>query len=575
VTRQVQYRLLGPLEVARDGELLELGGAKQRAVLAILLLEAGRAVSTDRLIEDLWSEQAPGRPKTAIQGYVSGLRKVLGAGVIETVAVGYVLRADLDQLDLHRFERLFSDAHALLGSGDPVAAADMYRQALDLWRGPPLVDFAYESFAQQAINRLEGLQLACVEERIEADLACGRHAELIGELEVLAREQPLRERLHGQLMLALYRSGRQADSLDAYRNVRRQLVEELGIEPTPALQQLERDILMQATGLDLVTAEHTPAAAEAAPARARPDRSILLVPSGGVAPLLEVAEPLARSPHAHELILATLLDTANDPVAEGELADASSELRQLRDDLACRGVVARVAAFTSSDVAGDLVRLASEQEVDLVLIEVDADHLAEKPAPRLHALLVDAPSDVALLVDRNRVRQDGPVLVPFGGADHDWAALELAAWLASAHEAALFLLGVERDRRAGRRDASRLLATASLAVQQLVGVVAEPLLVPPGADGILGPAERAAFLIVGLSSDWQSEGLGAVRAELALTARTPTLFVRRGLRPGGLAPRESFTRFTWSLSDARQLPEERSRGRPSKAAGPAERSISS
>jgi DNA-binding SARP family transcriptional activator len=718
--------LLGPLEVVRDGETIDLGPAKQRAVLAILLLSAGRAVSTDELVEQLWPTKAPGQPNTAIQGYVSGLRKLLGADAIDTVAGGYSLKAAADQVDLHRFERLFADGHTQLVDGDHAQAAATCREALELWRGRPLADFVYESFGQQAINRLDELRLACLEERIEADLACGRDSELIGELEALIEEHPLRERLRGQLMLALYRSGRQAEALEAYQNIRRMLVDELGIEPGPELQQLEREILMQDSALasptetsslpegdvaflmtdvegstqllhslgeayppllaehrrllraacracggqevdrqgdnlffvftrpadaasgaaasqraiasaawpegvtvrirmgihsgqaildeggyvgltvhrtaricaaahggqilvsaearrqlpetgpdafglrdlgehelkDLLESEHLyqlvapglpahfppPRAVESVPNLAGPGRSILLVPSAGnIEPLIEVAEPLARSQHLHELILARLLDPT-EPDAGRDLASASAELQLLRDNLVDRGVATRAAVFTSSTLADDLIRLASEQDVDLVLVDDEPDRIGESLKPELHALLANAPSDVAILVDAEG-RDNGPVLVPFGGSEHDWAALELASWLASAHQVPLRLLGVAGDPAAGKRDASRLLATASLVVQQLIGVSAEPQLVSSGTAEIVELAGEAAFLVVGLSSDWQREGLGTVRAELARSGAAPVLLVRRGLRPGGLAPRESQTRFTWSLAE--------------------------
>ena len=170
-----------------------------------------------------------------------------------------MLRASTDRLDLELFERLLSEAHAQLVAGDPADAAETCRRALELWRGRPLADFGYEAFAQQAIARLEELRLACVEERIEADLECGRHAEVVAELEALAGEHPLRERLRSQLLLALYRSGRQADALTAYQEGRRLLVDELGIEPGPDLQQLHRSILNQDPSLTLPARADPPA----------------------------------------------------------------------------------------------------------------------------------------------------------------------------------------------------------------------------------------------------------------------------------------------------------------------------
>lgn len=233
----MEFRILGPLEVVAEGRAVSLGGTRQRALLAVLLTRANQVVSTERLIDELWGERPPKEARNTVQFYVSQLRKVLGADRIETRAPGYAIRIERDELDLHRFERLVAE-------GGPALT-----EALSLWRGPALADFAYEPFAQAEIARLEELRLAALEQRLEADLALGRHGELVGELEALVAEHPLRERLRGQLMLALYRSGRQAEALDVYRETRRVLVDELGIEPSPTLQELERSILRHDPGL--------------------------------------------------------------------------------------------------------------------------------------------------------------------------------------------------------------------------------------------------------------------------------------------------------------------------------------
>src|SRR5947209_8435410 len=238
----MEFRVLGPLEVVDGDSVIALAGA-QRALLALLLLSANEVVSADRLIEELWGEQTPDSGRTALQVRVSQLRKALGeaGGLVTTRAPGYVMRVETEQLDLTRFERLVGEADAAA----PSVAAFKLREALALWRGPPLADFAFESFAQPVIARLEELRLVAIERRIDADLALGRHAEVVPELESLATEHPLRERLHEQLMLALYRSGRQADALAAYRRTRLRLIEQLGIEPSPALRLLEQAILRQ------------------------------------------------------------------------------------------------------------------------------------------------------------------------------------------------------------------------------------------------------------------------------------------------------------------------------------------
>src|SRR5215211_409426 len=244
-----RFRVLGPLEVVGDQGPLALGGQKQRALLAVLLLNLGRVVSTDSLIDKLWGEDPPRTAGTSLQNLVSQLRKLLGAAAVETRAPGYALHADPDDLDLTKFERLVRSTRG----APPAERAATLREALGLWRGPPLLDLAYEPFAQGEIRRLEELRLAALEERIEAELELGRHAELIGELEALVAEYPLRERVRGQFMLALYRSGRQAEALKAYHDVRRALVEELGIDPSPELQQLQGAILRQETALEPTT----------------------------------------------------------------------------------------------------------------------------------------------------------------------------------------------------------------------------------------------------------------------------------------------------------------------------------
>jgi predicted ATPase/DNA-binding SARP family transcriptional activator len=247
----MEYRVLGPLEV-RDGERsLPLAGAKQRALLALLLVNAGRVVSRDRLIDELWGEQPPETAVTSLQGYVSRLRKLLPAETLLTRPPGYLLEIEPDDLDLRRFELLLAEGREALAQHDAEPAAQLLHEALALWRGPALAEFAFEPFAQAEIGRLEDLRLAAVEERIEADLALGRHAELIGELEALIAENPHRERLRGQLMLALYRSSRQAEALDAYKDARHALVDELGIEPGEKLQELEKLILTHDDSLEV------------------------------------------------------------------------------------------------------------------------------------------------------------------------------------------------------------------------------------------------------------------------------------------------------------------------------------
>ena len=213
----MDFRLLGPLEVAGDEGSLTLGGTKQRSLLAMLLLHANQVVSTDRLIDALWGASPPFTCGKSIQVYVSRLRKAIGDNRLVTHAPGYVLHVDPDELDLARFEQLVAEARR----ASPETASGKLREALALWRGPPLGDLAYEQFAQAEIARLDEMRLAAVEQRVEADLALGSHAELVAELETLVTRHPLRERFRYQLMLALYRSERQADALETYRHARR------------------------------------------------------------------------------------------------------------------------------------------------------------------------------------------------------------------------------------------------------------------------------------------------------------------------------------------------------------------
>ena len=237
----LEFRILGPLEVADEGEPLQLSGQKQRALLALLLLDVNRVVSTDRIVDALWGEEPPRTAATSLQNFVSQLRKLLGSDVVVTKPPGYQLRIEREQLDLERFTRLVEESRA----EPPAERAAKLRHALALWRGPPLADLGFEAFAQQEIGRLEELRLAAIEDRVEAELEAGRHSDLVGELEAFADEHPLRERLRSHLMLALYRSGRQAEALQIYHDTRRVLVDELGIEPSPTLQQLHGAILRQ------------------------------------------------------------------------------------------------------------------------------------------------------------------------------------------------------------------------------------------------------------------------------------------------------------------------------------------
>ena len=281
----MDFRILGPLEVARDGQSLRLGGAQQRALLAVLLIHRGEVLSTDRLIDELWADRPPPTAAKTVQGYVSQLRRVLGEEAIVTRGHGYLLAVVSDQVDVARFEALLREGQAALADGDAVNAQQRLGEALALWRGEPLADFAYDSFAQVEIARLKESRLTAFEARIDAGLALGEHSRLIAELEALVHQHPLRERLIAQLMLALYRSGRQAEALECYRVARSRLVEELGLEPGRELQELEAAILAQDRRLD----SPTRGTARGPPRIARRRRGGLVIAAAGVVLLAAMA----------------------------------------------------------------------------------------------------------------------------------------------------------------------------------------------------------------------------------------------------------------------------------------------
>ncbi|MCA1702838.1 MAG: AfsR/SARP family transcriptional regulator, partial [Actinobacteria bacterium] len=250
----MEFRILGPLEVADEGRPVALPGSRERAVLVLLLLSSNRVVPAERLVEDLWGGKAQKGAAGALRVFVSRLRKALreagGDAIVLTKPPGYLLQIERDALDAARFEDLLTEGREHAARGDHETAAARLRQALSLWRGPALADMADTLVAQAEAARLEEARLAALEERVEADLACGRHMEVVPELDQLTTAHPLRERLWGQRMVALYRSGRQADALRVYQELRRLLDEELGLEPNPEVTRLENAILRHAPELE-------------------------------------------------------------------------------------------------------------------------------------------------------------------------------------------------------------------------------------------------------------------------------------------------------------------------------------
>ena len=337
----MQVRILGPFQLEDGGRQITVGGVKQRAVLADLVLNANEVVPSEQLLLDLWGEESPPSAANSLQAAISRLRRVLPSGRLITAAPGYELRIFPAELDVKQFEQLIFEGREALVARAPADAARTLDQALALWRGPPLADFRYEPFAQTEIARLEELRLTCLEERIEARLALASGGDLTAELRRLVSEHPFRERLHGQLMLALYRSGRQAEALEVYRDFRDTLREELGLEPLPTLRELEAAILRHDPVL-------SPRSATAGTPLARRLVTVLCV-------LLETASGsgMALDPEAHEVVnehsvagLTAVLERYG-----GKLASSSSErlmgvfgVATLHEDDALRAIRASLEA---------------------------------------------------------------------------------------------------------------------------------------------------------------------------------------------------------------------------------------
>jgi nucleotide-binding universal stress UspA family protein len=343
-------------------------------------------------------------------------------------------------------------------------------------------------------------------------------------------------------MLALYRAGRQGEALTRYQEMRARLAEELGIEPSQTLRDLERRILAQEPSLELAreTSEI---------------RSVVVVPQrlDQLEQLAALSEPFGLSRNPHEVILAWLEQPGPSQSVSAALTEASALLARLRAELVGRGARARVAAFTAADRVHDLLRFARRPEVDLLVLgrelsELDAGALDEETLQ----ILARAPCDVALWFARDETARSAtdPILVPFGAFAHDWAALELATWIAKTVRRPLVLVGAAGESREERRDASRLLADAGLLIQRGADVVARTRLIEPGPAGLLDAVADAGLVVVGLSDRWATEGLGETRSRLARSAEAPVLFLRGGQRPGGLSPPESVTIYRWSVAAA-------------------------
>jgi predicted ATPase/DNA-binding SARP family transcriptional activator len=407
---RLDYRLLGPLAVFAGEDVLTPSQAKQRSVLALLLLNLNRPMSSDQLIELVWPEKAPGRPQTALQGYVSALRKAFGSAAIETTAAGYVLRAAPEQVDVHRFEaRLRAGLEALAAERVEHAALEL-GDALDLWRGPALCDFTYEGWAQQEIARLEELRAVAREQQIEARLALGRHDELVGELETFSREHPLREKPRGQLMLALYRSGRQAEALDVYQQARERLLEELGIDPSLALQTLYKQILNQEEALSVEppaarAGNNLPAAPNRLIGRRR-EREEIEVLLGGDSRLVTLTGPggIGKTRLAHETAT-HLIERFRDGVYFVPLApisDCDLLIPTIAKTLGVRETAGQ-------GFAGALATYVTERHMLLVL---DNFEQLVPAAPAVASLLAGAPRLSVIVTSRTPLHLSGERLYP-------------------------------------------------------------------------------------------------------------------------------------------------------------------
>jgi YVTN family beta-propeller protein len=507
----MQYRVLGPLEV-RDGDRsLPLAGAKQRALLALLLVHANHVLSRDRLVDELWGEEPPETAVQSVQVYVSRLRKLLPPDTLLTRPPGYLLGLEPDELDLRRFERLLAEGRAALAAGNPEEAAAVLQDALALWRGPALAEFAFEPFAQAEIGRLEDLRLAAVEERIDADLALGRHADLIGELEALIAENPFRERLRGQLMLALYCSGRQAEALAAYQAARHALVDELGIEPSANLQRLEKQILTHDPALDMPPSRPV----SRAPSAAMPVR----VERKGVTVLfadLAMTDELDEDPERAGAFIDRLHSEA---AAEIEAAGGTVEKgiagavlgtfgapSARREDHAVRAVSAALATRNRlTDVFGDELSLRMAVESGEVILGRPGSFVIGTPVVAAARLL--------------RLAQPGEIVVGERAATATAGAFELqqrdgayalAGALAPTRSPAQ--LARERTRRRLLLVAGALLAAAAIAAAVTYVTRETPIAVPPNSVGIIDPKTNkvVGHVTVGDEPDAVAVGEGAV-----------------------------------------------------------------
>ena len=413
------FHLLGPVTVERDGQRVALDGEKLRALLALLLVDVNHVVSADRLLEALWPDEAPQRANS-LQALVSRLRRSLGdTEAITFEEPGYRLRADEHQIDARRFEALLHDAHAMRERGAEAEAAALLEDALGLWRGEALADAGTDERTEGERTRLEELRLRALEERVDADLTLGRHAELVPQLQALTAEHPLREHLHGQLMIALYRCGRQADALEAHRATRRRLVEELGVEPGPELRQLERMILTHDPAL-------APAAHLASFGTNLPASVNALI--GREREIAEVREALLR-PGVRMLTLVgpggvgktrLALEAATGIAEAFPSGTVLVDLAPLTDPAVVAPALAHALNVPAPSMAQLADRLARDTDAALLLV-LDSVERVASVAPELGELLAAVPGLSVLVTSRVALRIAAEHVLPLQPLDEDEA----------------------------------------------------------------------------------------------------------------------------------------------------------
>jgi WD40 repeat protein/DNA-binding SARP family transcriptional activator len=492
-----EIRILGPVELWRDGELVHVGGPRQRALLLLLVLRANETVSSARLLEVLFGADAVATSTNAVQAAVSRLRRLVEPGALETRGAGYVLHVDSEQLDSIRFERLLAEGRAQLAGGDAATAAATLRDALSLWRGSPLGDLAALEFAQADARRLDELRMVGLMDRVEAELELGAAHELVPELEALVAENPLRERLRGQLMLALYRCGRQADALAVYRETRRLLRDELGLEPSRALQELERAILRQDAGLE-------PAAAAAEP--------VVLCPFKGLAAFTtgDAAYYFGRERLVDEVI-ARLVDHPFVGLV-GSSGSGKSSLLQA-------GVLSALSAGALPGSSSWRRALVRPGEHPLSVLPGDVDLLAVDQLEEAFTTCRDDPERAGFFDELARRAGDGTVVLVALRADFygRCAAYPAFASLLSANH--VLLGGMHRDELAhaieGPAERAGLQAEREL-VELVVGDVAgEPGALPLLSTTLVELWRRRSGRVLSAASYRESGGVRGAVARLA------------------------------------------------------------